>query len=91
MAISSRRRDADMQIDASGVADSGRWQRVFGGVAGRLSPLALDNAHRKLDATLYSVTVGGLTQEQIDAAQLAGSSVLERVRAAIETLIARRR
>jgi hypothetical protein len=36
-------------------------------LTGRLTPLALDNAHLKADVLLTSVTVAGLSQAQIDS------------------------
>lgn len=36
-------------------------------LGGRLTPLAIDRARQRHDATLYSVAMGGMTQKQIDA------------------------
>jgi hypothetical protein len=54
----------------------------------RLAPLALDNARNKIDPMMYSVTVGGLSQNQIDVLDLRGVFGLERIRAAFRTLSA---
>lgn len=62
--------------------------RVFGQAGGRLTPLALDNAQRKVDATLFSVATGGLTRKQIDEAELVTSVVLARLRAALQAIAA---
>lgn len=41
-----------------------RW--VIPPQVGRLVPLTLHSAERELDATVYAVTTGGLSQKQID-------------------------
>ena len=52
----------------------------------RLVPLALDNARNKIDPMMYSVTVGGLSQHQIEGLDLRAMFGLERIRAALRGL-----
>ena len=52
----------------------------------RLVPLALDNARNKIDPMMYSVTVGGLSQNQIEGLDLRAMFGLERIRAAFRAL-----
>lgn len=52
---------------------------VSGGMNGRLTPLALDNTRHKLHATSLSVTMGGLTQKQIDDVQFVPTGLLTRL------------
>jgi hypothetical protein len=54
----------------------------------RLAPLALDNARNKIDPMLYSVTVGGLSLNQIEELDLRAMFGLERIRAAFRALSA---
>lgn len=56
--------------------------------ASRLAPLALDNARNKIDPMMYSVTVGGLSQNQIEKLDLKAIFGLERIRAAFRALLA---
>lgn len=78
-----------MQRRSSGMG--GQGYRALGHMNGRLAPLALDNAQRKLDVTLLSVTVGGLSREQIDGLQFVPSGLLARILEAVRTLLSRLR
>lgn len=88
MAISLPRIEAVMHGRSSDDSGDRPPLRVFGHAGGRLTPLALDNAQRKLDATLFSVTTGGLTRKQIDEAELVTSVVMARFRAALRVFAA---
>lgn len=59
--------------------------------AGRLAPLALDNAKRRIDPMLFSVTVGGLRQKQIDEVDLTSIFSMKRIRSAIRAVSSRLR
>ena len=87
MAISLRNRDGGMQDRSSDEVGTRRPQCLHGHVGGRLAPLALDIAQFKIDATLLSLTVGGLTQKQIDEFEFVPSVLLARVRAAIRAVL----
>ena len=54
----------------------------------RLAPLALDNARNKIDPMMYSVTIGGLSQNQIKELDLRANFGLESIRAAFRALSA---
>lgn len=89
MAISSPNPEVDRPVKAQDRIGNGRSPYPLGHVAGRLAPLALDNAQRKHDAMLYSVAVGGLTREQINEVSFVGPVALGRLRAAIRTVVSR--
>ncbi len=76
-----------MQHKMSEHLGDGRPQFLFGPFVGRLAPLALDNAQRKLDPTLLTLTLGGLSQEQIDGVDFVPSAFLERFRTAVRAMM----
>ena len=78
-----------MQRRPSGI--DGQGYRALGHMNGRLAPLALDNAQRKLDATSLSVTVGGLSRQQIDDVQFVPSGLLARILETVRALPSRLR
>lgn len=83
--MSSQRPDIETDVDATGtrVRPNLGFALHF---AYRLVPLALDNARNKIDPMMYSVTVGGLSQNQIEKLDLRAIFGLERVRAAFRAL-----
>lgn len=54
----------------------GRTRWVIPPLAGRLVPLAVSAAENDVDATLYAVTTGGLSQRQIDDTRLPAENYL---------------
>lgn len=85
--MSSQRPDIETDVAAS--YNRARPDLGFSShYACRLAPLALDNARNKIDPMMYSVTVGGLSQNQIDELDLRAMFGLERIRAAFRALSA---
>jgi hypothetical protein len=85
--MSSQRPDIETDVAAS--YNRARPDLGFSShYACRLAPLALDNARNKIDPMMYSVTVGGLSQSQIDELDLRAMFGLERIRAAFRALSA---
>jgi hypothetical protein len=83
--MSSQRADIETEVAAS----DNRVRPDLGFAlhcACRLAPLALDNARNKIDPMMYSVTVGGLSQNQIEGLDLRAMFGLERIRAAFRAL-----
>jgi hypothetical protein len=86
--MSSQTPNDDMLVKPSEKAGIRFPPGISAHCAGRLAPLALDNAKRKIDSALFSVTVGGLSQKQIDEVNFAATFKLERFRAATLALFA---
>lgn len=85
--MSSQRPDIETDVAAS--YNRARPDLGFSShYACRLEPLALDNARNKIDPMMYSVTVGGLSQSQIDELDLRAMFGLERIRGAFRALSA---
>ena len=83
--MSSQRAD----IETDGAATDNRVRPDLGFAlhyACRLAPLALDNARNNIDPMMYSVTVGGLSRNQIEELDLRAMFGLERIRAAFRAL-----
>jgi hypothetical protein len=78
-----------MEMHTSDDIGTGMALGFPGHCGSRLAPLAMDSAKRKLDARLLSVTLGGLSQKQIDELDFAADIGLTRVRRAIRALVAR--
>lgn len=87
----SKRLDIEMSVETSEKTSIGFPPGFPAHCAGRLAPLALDNAKYKIDPTMLSVTLGGLSQEQIDAVDFTSVFTFERFHTAIRTLFAGRR
>ena len=85
--MSSQRADIETEVAAS----DNRVRPDLGFAlhyACRLAPLALDNARNKIDPKMYSVTIGGLSQNQIKELDLRAIFGLEPIRAAFRALSA---
>jgi hypothetical protein len=79
----------DLRIKAPEVIGQAIAPGFPGIFVSRLGPLALDNAKRKLDPTLFSIAVDGLSQKQIDEAALAAASGFARLRSALRAAFLR--
>lgn len=82
--------DHDLPLKQSGKVRVGLTPGLSAHCGGRLTPLALANARRKIDPTQVSVAVSGLSQSQIEAVDFTALFKLDRCRAAFLALFARR-
>lgn len=88
--MSSQIPDNDLPMKQSKKVGVGLTPGLSSHHAGRLTPLALANARRKIDPTVVSIAVSGLSQSQIEAVDFTAIFKLDRCRAALLSLFAKR-